>query len=121
LKALALLVLLIGIVSAVVLLRGGFASNSFLIATLHVSSSFVTGVSVVLACIVLFFALLWFLVLYALGDLIFVLLAVEANTRASALVLQNGPVAAGVPSSSTPSGVYPTQQFRPPYRPTQYS
>jgi hypothetical protein len=86
-KILAWIELIVGTLSAFgVLLMGILGSGSFLLQFLGERANVIPGAMGLVSSIVAFIALLvgtivYFLVLYAVGELIFLMLAIEENTR----------------------------------------
>jgi len=86
-KVLAWIELIVGTLSAFgVLLMGILGSGSFLLQFLGERANVIPGAMGLVSSIVAFIALLvgtivYFLVLYAVGELMFLMLAIEENTR----------------------------------------
>ena len=93
-KVFAWIELIIGILSAIgVLIMGILGSGSFLLQFLGERANVIPGAMGLVSSIVIFLALLvgtvvYFLVLYAVGELIYLLLAIEENTRRTQQWLQ---------------------------------
>lgn len=109
-KVLAWIELIVGILSALgVLIMGVLGSGGFLLQFLGENAGLISGAMGIVSTIVAFVVLLLativsFLVLYALGELIYLVLAIEENTRRTRQRLEQ---AAGSgserPSSPPPS------------------
>ena len=86
-KVFAWIELIVGILSALgVLIMGILGTGGFLLQFLGERASMVPGAMGLVSSIVAFIALLvativYFLVLYAIGELIYLMLAIEENTR----------------------------------------
>ena len=108
-KVFAWIELIIGILAAFgVLLMGILGSGSFLLQFLGERANMIPGAMGLVSSIVAFIALLvgtivYFLVLYAVGELIYLMLAIEENTRQTQQWLQQAISSESGRSASPPS------------------
>jgi hypothetical protein len=105
-KVLAWITLIGGILSSLgILLVGLLGSGGFILSLLGQDTAMMPGAVGIVSSIVSFVTLLiasvvYFLMLYAVGELIYLLLAIERNTRQTMYVMQRS---AGAPARPAPA------------------